>query len=410
MRLLIISQYFWPENFRINDLAEALRIRGHQITVLTGIPNYPSGYFFKDYGFFRRTRETWQGVDVVRAPLLPRRRDSSIMLGLNYLSFAWFASILARFRLSGSFDAIFVFEVSPITVGIPAIVASRRFNAPIVFWVLDLWPESLTAAGGIRSLWILRAADLLAKWIYRNCSRILVQSRAFIPEIKRHGVPDSQIQYFPSWGESLFQPLQYPDYSLLPPLPGGFKILFAGNLGEAQDLPAVLRAAELLRDRKDIHWLIVGDGRMAEWARGEVQRRNLSQMHFLGRHPVELMPHFYAAADALLLTLKREPIFGLTIPGRLQSFLACAQPILAMLDGEGARIVEESGAGLTCPAGDADGLANQALKLAAISKIERKTMGQSGRDYYKMNFDRTHLIDQLEAWLKNTILESKKSK
>lgn len=410
MRLLIVTQYFWPENFRINDLAEALRIRGHQITVLTGIPNYPSGYFFKGYGFFRRTRETWQGVDIVRAFLLPRGRASSIMLGLNYLSFAWFASILARFRLRGSFDAIFVFEVSPITVGIPAIVASRRFNAPIVFWVLDLWPESLTAAGGIRAPWILRAVDHLAKWIYRNCSRVLVQSRAFVPEIKRHGVPDSQIQYFPSWGEALFQPLQYPDYSLLPLLPGGFKILFAGNLGEAQDLPAVLRAAEFLRDHKDIHWLIVGDGRIAGWAKCEVQRRNLSQVHFLGRHPVELMPHFYAAADALLLTLKREPIFGLTIPGRLQSCLACAQPILAMLDGEGARIVEESGAGLTCPAGDADGLANQALKLAAMSKIERTTMGQNGRDYYKMNFDRTHLIDQLESWLKNTILESKKLK
>jgi glycosyltransferase involved in cell wall biosynthesis len=149
---------------------------------------------------------------------------------------------------------------------------------------------------------------------------------------------------------------------------------------------------------------------MAGWAKGEAQRRDLSQVHFLGRHPIELMPHFYAAADALLLTLKREPIFGLTIPGRLQSCLACAQPILAMLDGEGARIVEESGAGLTCPAGDADGLANHALKLAAMSKIERKTMGQSGWDYYKMNFDRTHLIDQLESWLKNTILESKKPK
>lgn len=410
MRLLIISQYFWPENFRINDLAEALRIRGHQITVLTGIPNYPSGFFFKGYGFFRRTRETWQGVDIVRAPLLPRGRASPIMLGLNYLSFALFGSILARFRLTGSYDAIFVFEVSPITVGIPAIVASRRFNAPILFWVLDLWPESLTAAGGIRSPWILRAGDHLAKWIYWNCTRVLVQSRAFVPEIKRHGVPDSQIQYFPSWGESLFQPLQHPDDSLLPPLPEGFKILFAGNLGEAQDLPAVLGAAEYLRDRRDIHWLIVGDGRMAGWAKGEVQRRELSQVHFLGRHPVELMPHFYAAADALLLTLKHEPIFGLTIPGRLQSCLACAQPILAMLDGEGARIVEESGAGLTCPAGDADGLANQALKLAAMSKLERKTMGQCGRDYYKMNFDRTHLIDQLEAWLKNTIQESKKSK
>lgn len=410
MKLLIVSQYFWPENFRINDLAEAFKTRGHDVTVLTGIPNYPAGQFFEGYGLFRRTRETWRGVEIVRSPLWGRGRGGGIRLGLNYLSFAWFASIVACFRLRGPFDAVFVFEVSPITVGIPAIVASRRFNAPILFWVLDLWPESLTAAGGVRSPRVLRSVDRLVKWIYRNCSRVLVQSRAFVPEIARHGVPDSRILYFPSWGESLFQPLQQADISLLPPLPEGFKVLFAGNIGEAQDLPAVLKAAELLRDRTDIQWLIVGDGRMAAWAKEEVQRRGLSQVHFLGRHPLEAMPHFYAAADALLLPLKREPIFALTIPGKLQSYLACARPILAMLDGEGARIVQESGAGLACAAGDAEGLASRVLELAAMPDAERRAMGQNGRQYYEMNFDRTRLFDQLETWLENAIQERKNSK
>jgi glycosyltransferase involved in cell wall biosynthesis len=279
-----------------------------------------------------------------------------------------------------------------------------------LFWVLDLWPESLTAAGGVRSPRVLRAVDRLVKWIYRSCSQVLVQSRAFVPEIARHGVPDSRIQYFPSWGESLFQPLQQADSTLLPPLPEGFKVLFAGNIGEAQDLPVVLQAAEHLRDRSDIHWLIVGDGRMAAWAKEEVQRRGLSQVHFLGRYPLEAMPHFYAVADALLLPLKREPIFALTIPGKLQSYLACARPILAMLDGEGARIVQESGAGLACPAGDAEGLATQVLKLAAMSDAERSAMGQNGRQYYETNFDRTRLFDQLETWLENAIQERKHSK
>lgn len=410
MKLLIVSQYFWPENFRINDLAEALKTRGHEVTVLTGIPNYPAGQFFEGYGLFRRARETWRGVEIVRSHLWARGRGGGIRLGLNYLSFAGFASILARFRLRGPFDAVFVFEVSPITVGIPAIVASRRFNAPILFWVLDLWPESLTAAGGVRSPRILRAVDRLVEWIYGNCSRVLVQSRAFVPEIARHGVPDSRILYFPSWGESLFQPLQQADATLLPPLPEGFKVLFAGNIGEAQDLPAVLNAAALLRDRVDIHWLIVGDGRMAAWAKEEVQRRGLSLVHFLGRHPLEAMPHFYAAADALLLPLKREPIFALTIPGKLQSYLACARPILAMLDGEGARIVQESGAGLACPAGDAEGLASRVLKLASMPDAERRAMGQNGRQYYEMNFDRTRLFDQLETWLENAIQERKHAK
>ena len=305
---------------------------------------------------------------------------------------------------------MFVFEVSPVTVGIPAIAAGRRFKAPVLFWVLDLWPESLTAAGAVKSPMVLRTVDRLVKWIYRNCARVLVQSRAFVPEIARHGVPDANILYFPSWGESLFQPFQQADATLLPPLPAGFTVLFAGNLGEAQDLPAVLRAAELLRDRADIHWLLVGDGRMAAWAKAEVQRRGLSQVHFLGRHPLESMPHFYAAADALLLPLKREHIFALTIPGKLQSYLACARPVLAMLDGEGAHIVEEAGAGLACPAGDADGLAAQVLRMAATPETERRAMGLNGRKYYEVHFDRTRLFDQLETWLEDAIQESKHSK
>ncbi|MEQ1661166.1 MAG: glycosyltransferase family 4 protein [Thiobacillus sp.] len=410
MRLLVVSQYFWPENFRINDLVADMVGRGHEVTVLTGQPNYPSGRFFPGYGWAWPHTESYQGARVVRVPLVPRGGAGAIRLALNYLSFAVFGALGTWLRLRGKFDAIFVFEVSPITVGIPAIVASRRFKAPILFWVLDLWPESLTAAGGVRSHGVLRAVDRLVKWIYRNCARVLVQSRAFVPEIARHGVPDSNILYFPSWGESLFQPLQQADSNLLPLLPEGFKVLFAGNIGEAQDLPAVLKAAELLRDRTNIHWLIVGEGRMAAWAKEEALRRGLSRVHFLGRHPLESMPHFYAAADALLLPLKREPIFALTIPGKLQSYLACARPILAMLDGEGARIVQESGAGLACAAGDAEGLASRVLKLAAMPDAGRRAMGQNGRQYYESNFDRTRLFDQLETWLENAIQERKHSK
>lgn len=410
MKLLVVSQYFFPENFRINDFVTDMVERGHEVTVLTGLPNYPSGQLYPGYGWTQPWVESYQGARVIRVPLVPRGAAGAIRLVLNYLSFAAFGALGVWLRLRGKFDAVFVFEVSPITVGIPAIVAGRRFKAPILFWVLDLWPESLTAAGGVRSPRILRAVDHLVKWIYRNCARVLVQSRAFVPEIARHGVSDSNILYFPSWGESLFQPLQQADSALLPPLPEGFKVLFAGNVGQAQDLPAVLKAAELLRARTDIHWLIVGDGRMAAWAKEEVHRRGLSQVHFLGRHPLETMPHFYAAADALLLSLKREPIFALTIPGKLQSYLACARPILAMLDGEGARIVQEAGAGLSCPAGDANGLAKQVLSLSAMSDSERRAMGLNGREYYEANFDRTRLFDQLESWLEDAIQERRNSR
>jgi len=410
MRLLIVSQYFWPENFRINDLVVDMVGRGHEVTVLTGQPNYPSGRFFPGYGCLSHHAEQYHGARIVRVPLVPRGSACAFCLVLNYLSFAVFGALGAWLRLRGKFDAIFVFEVSPITVGIPAIVASRRFNAPILFWVLDLWPESLSAAGGVRSPWILRSVERLVRWVYRNCARVLVQSRAFIPEIARHGVAASRILYFPSWGESLFQALSQADTALLPPLPAGFKILFAGNIGEAQDLPAILTAAEHLRDRADMHWLILGDGRVAAWAKDEALRRNLTQVHFLGRYPLEMMPHFYAVADALLLSLKREPIFTLTIPGKLQSYLASARPILAMLDGEGARIVREAEAGLACSAGDAAGLAAHALKMEAMPEAARREMGLNGQKYYAENFNRTHLLDQLEIWLEEAMQERKKSK
>ena len=222
MKLLVVSQYFWPENFRINDLVADMVGRGNEVTVLTGQPNYPSGRFFPGYGWTRRSTESYQGARVVRVPLVPRGSAGAIRLALNYVSFAVFGALGVWMRLLGKFDAVFVFEVSPVTVGIPAIVASRRFRAPILFWVLDLWPESLAAAGGVQSPRLLRAVDHLVRWIYRNCARVLVQSRAFIPEIARYGVPLSNIVYFPGWGESLFQPLQQADSALLPPLPQGW--------------------------------------------------------------------------------------------------------------------------------------------------------------------------------------------
>jgi colanic acid biosynthesis glycosyl transferase WcaI len=398
MRLLVVTQYFWPENFRINDLVATLVERGHEVMVLTGQPNYPSGKFFEGYGWGRRREENYQGAKIIRVPLIARGRGGKLRLALNYLSFTISGVFGALLRISGPFDAIFVFEVSPITVGIPAIAASRRFNAPILFWVLDLWPESLAATGNIRSPLVLRAVNTLVEYIYRHCARILVQSQAFIPEIIRQGVPESKIAYFPSWGESLFQPLTQVNAALLPPLPEGFKIVFAGNVGESQDFPAILKAAEILREQRDIHWLIVGDGRMAPWVKKEIEQRSLEQVHLLGSYPLETMPHFYAAGDALLLPLRAERIFSLTLPGKLQSYLACARPVLAMIDGEGARVVREARAGLACPAGDAEKLAALALKLAAMPENERREMGLRGRAYYDANFDRIFLFNLLETW------------
>ena len=398
VRILVVSQYFYPENFRVNDLAAWLVERGHEVTVLTGIPNYPSGRFFSGYGLFQRCTETWKGVSVVRVPQVPRGNGGPLRLVLNYLSFAVMASLLGPLRLRRDYDVIFVHEPSPVTVGIPAIMMRRYTGAPIYFWVLDLWPESVAAAGGVRATWLLNVLSRLTRWIYSHCEKILVQSRAFIPRIRAQGVPQARIAYLPNWAEDVFRPSS----ATLPPvpLPSGFRLMYAGNIGVAQDFPTILGAAERLKDVVDIHWLIVGDGRERSWVQGEIERRGLNgKVHLFGNHAPEQMPDFFAHADAMLVSLKPNPVFVLTIPAKVQAYMACARPIVAMLDGEGARIIKEAGAGLSCPTGNAEALAATVLRMASMGRKERERMGKQGRDYYLAHFDREKLFCQIESWL-----------
>lgn len=404
MRILVVTQYFWPEDFRVNDLAAGLVSRGHEVTVLTGLPNYPGGRFFPGYGWRGPYSEEYAGAGVVRVPLAPRGNAGAFRLALNYMTFVLFGAWGALFRLHGDYDVIFVSEVSPITVGIPAAVARWRFRAPILFWVLDLWPETLSAIGVVRSPRVLRAVSVLVRWIYAQCSRVLVQSRAFIPDVVRHGVPEKRVVYFPNWVEGAYTALGTPESSLAA-YPAGLRIMFAGNIGEAQDFPAIIATAEALKD-SDVVWLIVGDGRMAERAKEEVRKRGLTdRVHFLGRRAPHLMPGFFAGADALLVSLRPEPIFALTVPGKVQSYLASGRPILAMLDGEGAKVIAEAKAGFVCAAGDSEGLAANVLKLAALPPLKRQELGANGKRYADINFDRGRLFDRFEEWCTDVIGE-----
>ncbi len=410
MRVLVVTQYFWPENFRVNDLVSGLVARGHAVTVLTGLPNYPSGSFFQGYSWRGPWMEDHGGARVVRVPLFPRGQGGYLRLVLNYLSFVLCGIWGVIFRLRGPFDAIFVFEPSPITVGIPAVVARWRFRAPILFWVLDLWPDSLAATGALRSRNMLNAVGWLVRWIYARCARVLVQSCAFIPEVTRYGVSRPRILYFPNWVEPGYRAVDAPASDKVLRLPAGFRVMYAGNIGSAQDFPAILAAAALLKERVDVHWVIVGDGRMAEWVKKEARERGLEgRVHFLGQQPSEMMPHFFAAADTLLVSLKREPIFALTVPGKLQSYLACGRPILAMLDGEGARVVEEAKAGLVCPAGDAAALAANVARLAAMSPQERAQLGANARRYAEVHFNRERLFDRLAEWMNEIVQEARRT-
>jgi glycosyltransferase involved in cell wall biosynthesis len=399
MRLLIISQYFCPENFRINDVAQELVRRGHHVTVLCGTPNYPSGRIFDGYGWFRRTRENWNGVDIVRVPIVPRGQGSRWGLAANYLSYALVASLFGPIRCRGPYDAIFMFQMSPATMGVAAVVMKFFRRAPILYWVQDLWPESLIAAGAVSARWLLWPIDMLVRALYRASAFVLIQSRSFRNHVESRGVSPERVRYLPNTAEACYTPLpREAAHPALADVPDGFRVMFAGNLGSVQDLPTVLSAAERTRHRGDIHWVIVGDGSLRRWMASEIERRGLSDtVHLLGRFPVEDMPRLFAGADALLVTLRRDPILGLTIPSKVQSYLATGKPIVGALDGEGAAVIAEAGAGMCAPAEDAEALASQVLALRDLDVGVRAELGRRGREYFLANFRSDMLIDRLES-------------
>lgn len=397
MNILIVSQYFWPEDFRVNDLAQEMVQRGHEITVLTGVPNYPSGEVFDAYRRAPGEFNDYFGADVIRVPIVPRG-SGQFRLFLNYLSFVITASVWGVLKLwRRKFDVIFVFEPSPVTVGLPAVILSKIKRTPVVFWALDLWPDTLEAIGVVRSPKLLACVGKMVGFIYNNCALVLGQSNGFLKNISQYCSDPEKIRYFPSWAEDLFSQVAEKPAAEVPLRRDLFTVVFAGNIGEAQDMPAVLNAAQRLKCNENIRWLIVGDGRKLDWLRVEVNRRGLKEKFLLlGRFPLDRMPSFYAHADALLVSLKKDPVFSMTIPGKVQSYLMAGLPVIGMLDGEGSSVIQGAKAGVTCPAGDDAALADAVFKLSLMSGEERQQLGNNGIAYAKREYSRAILMDRLE--------------
>ena len=399
MHVLVVSQYFWPENFRINDIVAGLHARGHTVTVLTGHPNYPSGTFTHGYQGRAVAQEQYQNIRVLRVPMLARGQGSGLRLGLNYLSFALMGSLLGPQLSREDYDVIFVYEPSPMTVGFPAMAIKARTGCPIAFYVQDLWPESLVATGFVRQPLLLRGIEQMVRAIYRACDLLLVTSRAFIPRVARLGVNENRIRYLPQYAEAFYQPLVHdPQWAAAQGVPPGFCVMFAGNMGTAQDLFTVLRAAELTQ-HDGIQWVFLGDGSVRAQLETRRDDLQLSNVHFLGSHPASSMPQFFAQSSALLVSLTDDELFSLTVPAKLQSYLACGVPILASLAGEGAQIVKEAAAGLVVPPGQPEALADAARQLASMDPQARARLGRSGRDYFERNFEREQSLSDLETIL-----------
>lgn len=392
-KILLVTQYFHPENFKSNDVAFELSRRGYDVTVLTGLPNYPEGKVYKGYGVFRKRKEIINGVKVYRTLVIPRGRGGALMLSLNYLSWAFIASVWAFFMaLSRRYDAVVVHETSPVTQGFPALIFKWLRGTPIYFWVLDLWPESLQAAGGISNRHVLSFFTWVTCLMYRNSEKILISSRGFRESILEKGDFESKLVYFPNWAEDVFS---YSCREDIPALPKGFRLMFAGNIGESQDMESIAEAALILKDT-GVKIIIVGDGRKKRWLEEYILSHELSDVIFLpGRYPLSAVPAFFSQADVLFLSLKNDYIFSLTVPAKLQAYMAAGKPVIAMIDGEARTLISESGCGLSCPAGDYVGFAGRVRELMSMSPSQLSAMGKRGRSYFEQNFTKARCLDTL---------------
>lgn len=393
MKILVISQYYWPENFRINEVVDVLRRHGCDVTVLTGQPNYPHGTVFDGYRSFALGRQDHAGYAIHRVPIVPRGKSTALRLAANYLSFLASASLFGPWLLRGQrFDVIFVFGMSPILQVIPGVVLKWIKRVPLVTWVQDLWPQSLEVTGFVRNPRLLSIVAQVVRWIYRRNDLLLVQSIGFVEEV-RLLAGRTPVEYHANPGEVAFD--AKPDGPPALTLERGFNVVFAGNLGTVQALDTVLAAAQLLSYQPHIRFVLVGSGSRSEWLQTEIERLGLTNVQLPGRFPPEAMPGILAQASALLVSLARSPIMSQTIPSKVQAYLAAGKPVIACLDGEGARVVREAEAGLACPAENAKALAEAVAQLESADPTTLRGMGASARAYYESHFQPDHLAKQL---------------
>lgn len=396
MRILVVSQYFWPEGFRINELCKSLVERGVAVDVLTGKPNYPKGRIFEGYSAGGCQHEQHDGIHVSRVPLVPRGQNSRFRLALNYLSFIFSGLFFGPWlRRQKSYDVVFVYGLSPLLSAIPALLMGWLKKAPVVIWVQDLWPQSLSATGHVQNRLILKVVEWIVRFIYRNTDLILVQSRAFIEPVRvlASGAP---IKYFPNSVDGSFT-----DSSSAPPHPQvagfdvPFTVLFAGNIGSAQAVEVILQAAVILKHQPAISFVVLGEGSRREWMLEQASHHGLLNLHLPGQFPLDTMPGFMQSASVLLATLADREIFAATIPSKIQAYLAAGRPIIACMNGEGARLIIEAGAGFGVPAEDANGLAEAILRMYSLSPADRGALAANARSYYRQHFDHEMLVAEL---------------
>ena len=397
MKILVFSQYFYPENFRINTLCRELRHRGHQVTVVTGYPQYPIGRIYEGYGFDIPYETEWNGVKIHRVKVHPR---GSNLLGMlrNTVDYVVEANRWVK-NCREKFDAVYVFEVSPVTVGLPAVSYKKKFGVPMFFNLQDLWPENVEEVLGIRFPPLTWLINRIVDRIYTNSNKILCTSNGFADNLRRRGVSEEKIVFWPQFCldpdlSNAEKPEIYKEDT--------FNIVFAGNLGDAQGLDLMVEAARELKG-SPIRWYLVGDGRAR--ARLEQKVRDCGvqeEVTFVGRVSEKEADRYVHFADCAYLSFKDNKIFNMTLPAKLQTYLACGTPILAAAGGESARLVGDNGIGSVCQP-RLEALVKTAKQAASMSRQEHGDMSQKARTYYETHFTMDALVTALEEMLQEEI-------
>ncbi|UGX91776.1 glycosyltransferase family 4 protein [Bradyrhizobium barranii subsp. barranii] len=383
LRVLVVSQHFWPENLRINEVVLSLRACGVDVEVLTGQPNYPKGEIYDGYSATGvGSKRHPLGYMIHRVPVVPRGGGGALRRMANYGSFVLSALLFApRLTRGRPYDVIFVYAISPILQGLPAAFLKLLKRAALVIWVQDLWPDSLESTGYVRNKAALAAVAALTGFIYRRADLLLAQSRGFVQKIRESAGRRVPIAYHPNPGDIALVERSPAAPSSLAMEPDCFNVVFAGNLGSVQALETVVACAETIADPL-IRIIFVGAGSRATWLREETARRGLRNIELAGQYPAEAMPAIFAQASALLVTLRRADSLALTIPSKIPSYLAAARPIIGALDGEGADLIRDAEAGLAVPAEDSAALASAILEMRNLPAARREAMGAAGRAYF----------------------------
>lgn len=389
LKILVICQYYYPEPFRISDICEELVKRGHEVTVVTGTPNYPMGEIYPSYENGQKMDEVLNGVKVHRCPIRPRKTGTVNRL-LNYYSYSN-ESMKYVDSLPGTYDVVFINQLSPVMMAQAGIEYAKKNHKKTVMYCLDLWPESLVAGGITRTSPVYKLFNAESKCVYKAIDKIFVTSCSFSDYFqKQFGIGDTE--YLPQFAEDLFNPEDCKK------TPDGFiDLMFAGNVGTAQSVETIVKAAELCKDIPNLRWHIVGDGveleRLKEISAG-------LPITFYGRKPVEDMPKYYSTADAMLVTMKKDPVLSLTLPGKVQSYMAAGKAIIGTIDGETQKIVREADCGNIAPAEDAEKLAELVKRYCSDTVAAWQKKGMNGKKYYEENFARNIFMDKIENTLK----------